>query len=1144
MSNKCMFKIYLTKEKVYLQNTQSDSLMEIEKSTQNYSIVHSTIFEDLIFLEIIKANCFIGIIDVNNFKFLLYVSSSEYVGKILDEHEVYMIKQADYICLSNVKEVPSDIKNDISGVLSLLTLGYFYSFTYDLSNSLQKQEEIKKNIMQEIKENKERLKYYYDDEYINFQLNYSMINTTNENKLKAIIDNFYLDNIEKFSKKKFYWNSKINSVFTDLNKRYYEKRIKENFAKCKLDSNNKDQIALAIHKINSEIQIDDFFHLKNFAVVIICGYFSSRKVEKSIVDEFGQKKIISNFTLVSRRSINYAGTRFNKRGINLNGNVANYVETEQIVKLLNHYFSFVQIRGSVPIFFEQKSINSKINVNIGYNEETVINTFNMHINEAIEDYKYMLVVNLLDKNNSKERDLVKSLEEVFKNCQEKAEINQQKNDSIYSGILKSRYFYFNFHEECKNDEYSNIESSLVEKVIKLISMFNVFCYSLNDNKIISNQVGIIRTNCLDSLDRTNIIQSRLSYTVLENIYHKMNISLKQLIAILSNNPFFCSAEENDTLLQTYKEMWAENGDFISLQYAGTESCKTSILMNSKNSNFEKVKVGFDRFLKSNFEDKFKQNCYDLLLQSHNFTNEIKIEGSKVDVTKKYFLSDEDLAEKEFRKRQSNYIEINNDFVNSLFIFCGTWNVAGEEIFKNKELDLKKWLYNKELMKNNKPDIYIISFQEIVELNASYILFKSNSNNVESWKSVVHKTLNEISCCDCEYSSENEYIIIKTLDLVGILMFVFVKRKYFSILKNYDHLIIKKGASGLLGNKGSVLFRFDLFNKSFAFSSGHYAAGQNELKNRVSELYENLHTNINFDFNKTNFKGKTIDHDFYFILGDLNFRIDMQNEQVRSHIKKNELERLATYDQLNKLKLEDKSFYCLDEGPLIFPPTYKYNIGTSEYETKKNRIPSWCDRILFKRSEYITLIAYDSIQDVFLSDHKPVYAYFEVNIKKCKKDEFISKSFNIKTEKEINDSIMKNIANQNLNFVSNVNIEKTNQEIDNKGNNIINQLKKNKVRLSSSRRKDSDEEDVEMRLFNDQDNQFLNKGLYPYNNNLFKQNSEHIVKNNINSLDEDYSINNKNKTQEGLLIDIDNSSKEGESKTNFKSEQEVLNEIFK
>ena len=57
------------------------------------------------------------------------------------------------------------------------------------------------------------------------------------------------------------------------------------------------------------------------------------------------------FILISRRSQNYAGTRYNTRGIDDNGNVANFCETEQILIAGDKLFSFCQIRGSVPVFF-------------------------------------------------------------------------------------------------------------------------------------------------------------------------------------------------------------------------------------------------------------------------------------------------------------------------------------------------------------------------------------------------------------------------------------------------------------------------------------------------------------------------------------------------------------------------------------------------------------------------------------------------------------------------------------------------------------------------------------------------------------------------------------------------------------------------
>ena len=58
-------------------------------------------------------------------------------------------------------------------------------------------------------------------------------------------------------------------------------------------------------------------------------------------------------TLISRRSFAMAGTRYNARGLDENGNVANYVETELLISFDNSRFLFshLQTRGSVPLFW-------------------------------------------------------------------------------------------------------------------------------------------------------------------------------------------------------------------------------------------------------------------------------------------------------------------------------------------------------------------------------------------------------------------------------------------------------------------------------------------------------------------------------------------------------------------------------------------------------------------------------------------------------------------------------------------------------------------------------------------------------------------------------------------------------------------------
>jgi hypothetical protein len=59
--------------------------------------------------------------------------------------------------------------------------------------------------------------------------------------------------------------------------------------------------------------------------------------------------------LISRRNWKRAGTRYNVRGSDLNGNVANNVETEQIIIYDGNVASFVETRGSIPLFWSQKA---------------------------------------------------------------------------------------------------------------------------------------------------------------------------------------------------------------------------------------------------------------------------------------------------------------------------------------------------------------------------------------------------------------------------------------------------------------------------------------------------------------------------------------------------------------------------------------------------------------------------------------------------------------------------------------------------------------------------------------------------------------------------------------------------------------------
>lgn len=73
-----------------------------------------------------------------------------------------------------------------------------------------------------------------------------------------------------------------------------------------------------------------------------------------------------------------------------------------------------------------------------------------------------------------------------------------------------------------------------------------------------------------------------------------------------------------------------------------------------------------------------------------------------------------------------------------------------------------------------------------------------------------------------------------------------------------------------------------------------------------------------------------------------------------------------------------------EGPLLFKPTFKYDDECDVYDTsKKMRVPSWTDRILYKPDQCV--LKYYNRRENCFSDHRPVLAIFECEVKKTNKE---------------------------------------------------------------------------------------------------------------------------------------------------------------
>ena len=127
------------------------------------------------------------------------------------------------------------------------------------------------------------------------------------------------------------------------------------------------------------------------------------------------------------------------------------------------------------------------------------------------------------------------------------------------------------------------------------------------------------------------------------------------------------------------------------------------------------------------------------------------------------------------------------------------------------------------------------------------------------------------------------------------------------------------------------------------------------------------------------KEKTMDDfDIVILCGDLNYRLNFEKEEnIDEIMKQKNPELLWNKDQF---KPEIKNEHGFQEGIINFMPTYKYKDNSDKYDYE--RIPGWTDRILYKsKKNYdIMLCQYNSIQNVYLSDHKPVYAVFKINFK--------------------------------------------------------------------------------------------------------------------------------------------------------------------
>ncbi|KAI3693760.1 hypothetical protein L1987_76712 [Smallanthus sonchifolius] len=233
--------------------------------------------------------------------------------------------------------------------------------------------------------------------------------------------------------------------------------------------------------------------------------------------------------------------------------------------------------------------------------------------------------------------------------------------------------------------------------------------------------------------------------------------------------------------------------------------------------------------------------------------------------------------------------------------------------------------------------------------------------------------------------QERYVRIVSKQMVGVYISLWVRKRLRRHINSLKVSPVGVGLMGYMGNKGSVSISMSLYQTRLCFicshlNSGHKVGDDERRNSNVSEILKRTHFSSILDPDEP----QTIPcHDQIFWFGDLNYRINKQDEEVRKLVAMKQWDQLLYNDQLCKELRRGHVFYGWNEGVINFPPTYKYEAGSDRYvgenpkEGEKRRTPAWCDRILWS-GKRIKQLCYNRAE-IRMSDHRPVSSVFAIEV---------------------------------------------------------------------------------------------------------------------------------------------------------------------
>ncbi|GAB4838073.1 actin cytoskeleton and mitosis protein [Ancistrocladus abbreviatus] len=340
-------------------------------------------------------------------------------------------------------------------------------------------------------------------------------------------------------------------------------------------------------------------HLQNtlWTVALVYGFFKQATLSVAGRD--------FKLTLIARRSRHYAGTRYLKRGVNEKGRVANDVETEQIVfedvpeGAPVQVSSVIQNRGSIPLFWSQETsrLNLKPDIILSKKDQNYAAT-RLHFENLVKRYgNPIIILNLIKTHEKKPRESI--LRTEFANA-----IEVINKDLSEENRLKFLHWDLHKHSRSKATNVLLLLGKVAAYALTLTGFF--YCqlppamapgslrwpstekfsmcnYSLRSNSETDNadadssergfrnsiacgkfstkkpifQKGVLRTNCIDCLDRTNVAQYAYGLAALGQQLHALGVIDVPKIDL--------DAPLADDLMWFYEKM----GDTLAHQYGGS-----------------------------------------------------------------------------------------------------------------------------------------------------------------------------------------------------------------------------------------------------------------------------------------------------------------------------------------------------------------------------------------------------------------------------------------------------------------------------------------------------------------------------------------------------------------------------------------------